>query len=159
MWQWKYNGLSLAQDLTNRLDQGVVWLDRWRPLMTSHYHAKFDGHKHWRSGDMFLVIAEEESICLFESAITYWSLKYMACHVHTQNFRRLTRKFTGVSKEAYSVLVTYASSNNWCKRRKNIRLPEHPERTTRREEKRKRRKALVTTYYLCFKRTTSIKLQ
>ena len=135
MWQWKYNGLSLTQDLTNRLDQGVVWLDRWRPLMTSHYHAKFGGHKHWCSGDMFLVIAEEESICLFESAITYWSLKYMACHVHTQNFRRLTRKFTGVSKEAYSVLVTYACSNNWCKRHKHL-----PARTSRKNNEKRREK-------------------
>ena len=136
MWQWKYNGISLTQDLTNRLDQGVVWLDRWRPLMASHYHAKFGGHKHWCSGDMFLVIAEEESICLFESAITYWSLKYMACHVHTQNFRRLTRKFTGVSKEAYSVLVTYACSNNWCKRHKK----HLPARTSRKNNEKRREK-------------------
>ena len=40
---------------------------------TSHQLAKFGGHRHCGSGNMFLVVEEQDSTCSLKSAITVFS--------------------------------------------------------------------------------------
>ena len=40
-----------------------MWLYGWEPLIVSHPPAKFGGHGHCGSGDLFLVVEEEDSRC------------------------------------------------------------------------------------------------
>ena len=53
--------------------------------MVNHHPAKFGGHRDFGSGDMFLVVEEQDSTCLLTSAITT-TTHGMSCS-HTRNFR------------------------------------------------------------------------
>ena len=50
LWQWRYIGFNLSQDLAKPYDQ-----NDWEPLKVSHYPPKFCGHRYFDSRDMFLV--------------------------------------------------------------------------------------------------------
>ena len=72
MWKWRYNGFSLSRDLARPCDQSVLHLYGWEPLTISHHPAKFGGHRHCGSEDMFSMIEEQDSLHSLKSVITVY---------------------------------------------------------------------------------------
>ena len=54
---------TLVVELSRPLNQRVMRFDVWESLMVNHHPAKFGGHRHCTSRDMFLVAEEENSRC------------------------------------------------------------------------------------------------
>ena len=51
----KFNGFSLSRDLERPRDQRIIWLYRQKSIKVSYHPARFGGHSHSGSRDIFLV--------------------------------------------------------------------------------------------------------
>ena len=63
--------------------------------MFSHHPAKFGDIRHRSSGDMFLMVEEQDFTCLLKSAITVLSWKHMAYYA-------LSHEIFSLSSEIFS---------------------------------------------------------
>ena len=83
--------------------------------MVSYHPAKFDGHRHWVSGDMFLVVEEQDSSGSHLNLPLLFITKAhgMLCS-HTRNFiitRTLVKMLPSVSNEISPIIVTHDLGN------------------------------------------------
>ena len=53
--KWRYKVFNMSRDLTKPRDCGIKLLYEWEPFMVCQHLAKFDGHRHCTSRNMFLV--------------------------------------------------------------------------------------------------------
>ena len=72
-YKWKYNRFNLWRDLTRPPHWGVVQIYRWEFFAVCHDLDKFGDHKHYESGNMFL-------ICHLTSPAHYVTLWVKASH-------------------------------------------------------------------------------
>ena len=85
----RYNGFGLSRDLTRPRDQ---------ELMVSYHPTKFSNYRHCGSGDVFLVVEEEDPTwSRLKPTLLFISKAHdMPCS-HTQNFRTKILLFASLS--------------------------------------------------------------
>ena len=69
----RYNGFSLSRDLTRSRDQRVMWLYWQEPIKVSYHPAKFGGHWHSSSGDVFSLSSDLD---VMTSPVPAWSVLF-----------------------------------------------------------------------------------
>ena len=93
-----------------------MWPYGWEPLIESHHPVKFDGHKHYGSIDIFLLVVDEQnSMCSLISIITITiaiprSLDHMTRFKINCTFTK--QSFSSVSTEISPALVMRVLGNS-----------------------------------------------
>ena len=73
LWLWKY-AFSLSRSFKTPRDQRVMGFYGWDPVLASHHLAKFGGDRHCGSGDIMVLVVEEEDskCCRFNAPLLFY---------------------------------------------------------------------------------------
>ena len=102
----------MPRDFEVPCNQRIMWLYGWEPLIVSHSPAKFGGHGHCGSGDLFLVVEEEDSRCSgFNSPLL--SVMYPNFFLSRRVWHKVPRYKHEVSPQTAGILGRCYMSPQW----------------------------------------------